>query len=273
MVKRDSKAKMKMFSVFMFFLVPLIHAAEESNPFYEPAATVNVDEKDNSNEAAFQVTIEPRHRTSLSAEVVSQVVKINRKMGQTFKKGDLLIKLNDIIFLSNLKKAESLLEKAKVELDAKKQLYKDNVASLFELKEGESNVATAQADLSLAKKNLDSTSIFAPYDGKVVSVDIEEYETPQIGKVLIEIVDDNVLIGRFLVPSSFLPKLSKGMPFQIQIKETGEKIPVKITRIGSVIDPSSGTVKIETDIDNADHKLQAGMTGRAHFNFTGNSSK
>ena len=203
------------------------------------------------------------------AEVVSQVVKINKKMGQTFKKGELLIKLNDVLFLSNVKKAEASLEKAKVELDAKKQLFKDNVASLFELKEGEANVATAKADLALAKRNYQATDILAPYDGKVISVNIEEYETPQLGKSLIDVVDDNVLIARFLVPSSFLPKIKEGTPFVIQLKETGEKIPVKISRIGSVIDPSSGTVKIEADIDNSKGKIRTGMTGKAIFNLEG----
>jgi RND family efflux transporter MFP subunit len=168
-----------------------------------------------------------------------------------------------------MQKAQAALEKARVELDAKKQLFHDNVASLFELKEGEANVATAKADLALAKRNLEGTSVLAPYDGKVIAVSIEEFETPQLGKPLMETVDDEVLIARFLVPSYLLPRLSLGLPFNVVIRETGEKIPVKISRIGSVIDPSSGTVKIEADIDNRHNKLRAGMTGQAVFNFNG----
>lgn len=240
---------------------------EDSSVFYEPTSTKENGSGKVENESSFQVTIDPRHRTTLSAEIASPVEKIYKKMGESFKKGELLIKLNDVLFQSNLKKAEAAVEKGKVELDAKKQLFQDNVASLFELKDGESNLATAQADLALARRNLDGTAIFAPYDGKVISVDIEESETPQLGKSLIEVVDDKVLIARFLVPSSYLPKLSIGMPFQIVIKETGEKVPVKITRIGSVIDPSSGTVKIEADIDNTKDTLRTGMTGKATFDF------
>jgi len=253
--------------------MPVNGFAQETSPFYNPnKPTKSADDVQNGNESSFQVTIDPRHRTALSAEVASPVKKINKKMGETFKQGELLLKLNDILFLSNMQKAESALEKAQVELDAKKQLFHDNVASLFELKEGEANVATAKADLALARRNLEATSILAPYDGKVIAVDIEEFETPQLGKNLIEVVDDNVLIARFLVPSSYLPKLSVGMPFQILLKETGEKIPVKISRIGSVIDPSSGTVKIEADIENSSNKLRTGMTGRAIFNFNGQNS-
>lgn len=244
--------------------MPLTIYSQEQNPFYEP--NLKDEARPTAAESSFQVTIDPRHRTSLSAEVVSPVVQVNKKMGQTFKKGELLIKLNDVLFVSNLKKAEAALEKARVELDAKNQLFKDNVASLFELKEGQANVATAEADVALAKKNLEATSILAPYDGKVVVVDIEEHETPQLGKPLIEVVDDNVLIARFLVPSSFLPQLNVGTPFQLTLRETKETLPLKVSRIGSVIDPSSGTVKIEADIDNKKNQLRTGMTGKVSFN-------
>lgn len=240
--------------------------SQELSPFYEPAPIDSSGESPNAaGESSFQVTIDPRHRTSLSADVVSPVVRVNKKMGESFKKGELLVKLQDALFLSNMEKAEAALGKAQVELDAKKQLFHDNVASLFELKEGEVDVATAKADLALAKKNLEAATILAPYDGKVIAVDVEEFETPQLGKSLIEVVDDQVLVARFLVPSSFLPQLAVGLPFTIVVRETGESIPAKISRIGSVIDPSSATVKIEADIDNSPNKLRTGMTGKAIF--------
>lgn len=249
-------------------LTPLTIYTQESNPFFDLGSKKDEHQKPDltsSGDDSFQVTIDPRHRTDLSAEVVSPVESINKKMGESFKKGDVLIQLNDVLFASNLKKAESALDKARVELDAKKRLFNDNVASYFELKEGESNLATAQADLTLAKRNLSGTKIIAPYDGKVISVNIEEHEIPQLGKSMIEIVDDQILIARFLVPSSFLPKLKVGMSFEILIMETGQKVPLKISRIGSVIDPSSGTVKIEADIDNSKDSLRTGMTGRTIF--------
>lgn len=267
---KATKTHSLIFGAFLCMCSTGVMHAQQDNTFYEPKGEkASTKDTPSGAESSFQVTIDPRHRTALSAEVVSRVQKINKKMGESIKKGELLIKLNDVLFVSNLKKAESALDRAKVQLAAKKQLFHDNVASLFELKEGESDVATAQADLAMAKRNLEATSILAPFDGKVIAVSIEEHETPQIGKTLIEVVDDKVLIARFLVPSSLLPKLKPGTPFEIVIRETGEKIPAKVSRIGSVIDPSSGTVKIEADINNSSDSLRTGMTGRAVFNFNG----
>lgn len=236
---------------------------EMDSTFEYPDFTAGMDDEEKTD--IFQVTIDPRHRTQLAAEIPSPVLKINKKMGDAFKKGEVLIKLEDTIYLANLNKAKSALEKAKTELDAKKQLFRDNVASLFELKDAESGVATAEADLALAQKNMEATTIEAPYDGKVVSLDIEEFELPQVGKNLIEIVDDKVLIAKILVPSTLLPKIRVGSDFKINVKEVGRAIDAQISRIGAVIDPSSGTLRIESDIDNTKENLVAGMSGRANF--------
>lgn len=216
-------------------------------------------------EEMYQVIIDPLHRTLLSAQIQSPVEKIYKHMGDTFEKGDILIQLNDTVYQNNVKKAEAALNKAQVELDGKKQLFHDNVASLFELKEAEANVATAKADLSVAERDLNATTIKAPYDGKVVTLNIEEHELPQTGKDLIEVVYDKTLLAKLLLPSSMLKDLKVGLPFTIDVNETKQRIQAKILRIGSVLDPSSSTIKIEAEIDNKDGKLKAGMTGKVNF--------
>lgn len=216
-------------------------------------------------ESDFQVIIDPKHRTILSAEIQSPVSEIHKHMGDNFKKGDVLIQLNDIVYQSNLKKAKAVLDRAKVELEGKKQLFQDNVASLFELKEAEANVAIAEAELAIATRDLDSTKVEAPYDGKVVTLGIEAYELPQPGTELIEIVYDKILTAKLLVPTELLEKLKIGQSFTIDIPEANKTITAKIARISSVIDPSSSTFKIEAEIDNSNQDLWAGMKGTANF--------
>ncbi|MEC7840117.1 MAG: efflux RND transporter periplasmic adaptor subunit [Chlamydiota bacterium] len=216
-------------------------------------------------EEMYQVVIDPLHRTQLSAEIQSPVTQINKYMGENFKAGESLIQLDDVVYQSNLKKAQAILDRANVELEAKKQLFNDNVASLFELKEAEANVAVAQADLSIAKRDLDATVVDAPYDGKVVSLNIEEHELTQAGEEIIEIIYDKVLLARLLIPASKLKEIKVGQTFNIEILEANKNFNAVIKRIGSVIDPSSATIRIEAEIDNSDGSLRAGMTGRALF--------
>lgn len=213
----------------------------------------------------FLVILEPYRRTLLFAEVSSPVIKINKRMGDTFKEGDLLIKLDDDIFKSNYEKAKGLILKHQSALEAKEQLFKDKIASHFEVREAEADLANSKAELTMARKNLKASVIKAPYNGKVVELSIEEHELPRSGKELIEIVDDHVLLARFLIPSSLLSQLYIGKPIYIKLNNYDKEIVAKLFRIGSVIDPSSSLIKVEAKIDNKEGILRSGMTGTAYF--------
>ena len=257
---------------FFMLATPLMAATQDSDlvdpysmpltPYSESLETLHFD---GQLADTFQVVIDPISRSRLSTEIQSPVVKISKRLGDAFKKGDTLIELDDAVFAYNLKKNEALLEKAVVELEAQQELYDDNVASLFELKEAEANAAIARSDLSFAEKNMDATAIRAPYDGKVVKLDIEEHELPQKGQELVEVINDKVLVAKLLIPSSMINKISIGSPFKIHLPEADQTLDVTISRIGAVIDPSSSTIQIEADINNDNGNLWAGMTGSADF--------
>jgi len=186
-------------------------------------------------------------------------------MGDHFETGELLIQLDDTIFQATFARALAMLERAKAELAAKKSLFADKIASLFELRDAEASLAKARADLVIARKNLRASSILAPYTGKVVTLFIEEHELPQSNKELMEIIDDHTLIAKLLVPSSLLGKVQVGQALPIHIQEIAATVEATITRIGAVIDPASSTIRIDAEVDNADGYLKAGMIGSTTF--------
>lgn len=221
----------------------------------------HLDNEPQEQSKLYRVILDPYYRTQLAAEVEFPVNKINFRMGDSFNEGDVLILQDLTVLEANKIKAEAILSRAKTEFSAKEQLYREKIASLFELKEAEANVASAYADVILANKNLNAASIKAPYSGKVVELAVEEHELPQPGRKIVEIIDDSTLRARLLLPSNLYTKIKVGDPISIKIRETGDTVTGKITRIGSVIDPSSSTFKAEAEIDNRDNKLRVGMTG------------
>jgi len=219
--------------------------------------------KENVEPRTFRVVLNPNQKTRLSAQVITPVKMIAKRMGESFEEGDVLIKLDDTVFKGYYKKAIAQLEKAQTELEVKAQLFADDIGSLFELKDAQAAVAAALASLTSAEKNLEASTIKAPYSGKVVSLHIENEELPRVGKELIEIVDDHILLAKLLIPSSVLNRVKIGQNIYIRINETQQIVKGKIVRIGATIDPSSATVKLQAEIDNRDGKLKPGMTGRA----------
>ncbi|MEC7838502.1 MAG: efflux RND transporter periplasmic adaptor subunit [Chlamydiota bacterium] len=211
----------------------------------------------------YPVVLHPKQKTQLYAEVDAPIEKILFYMGETFNKGDTLIEIKKDRFIGQYEKTVSFQEKAEAELIATQDLYDDYIASEFELKEAKAKVAEAKADLIFAKDDLSSTTIKAPYSGRVVSVFAEEYELPPTNKQLIEIIDDHTLIAKLLVKVENLQDLKIGKEITITLSSTGNDITAVITRIGAMVDPSSSTIKVEAEVDNSDGKLKAGMIGTA----------
>jgi membrane fusion protein (multidrug efflux system) len=221
-------------------------------------------------EDLLHVILAPYRKTILSAQIstpvlssqVSAPVKaIYKRMGESFKKGDILMIIDDTVYLANLEKARAVLDRGKTVLNARQSLFKDSIASFVDLKDAEAAVATAEAELALAENQVEASTIVAPYNGKVVTLNIEEYELPQPGQALMEIEEDDLLLAKVLVPSQYLKYLSIGKIIQVHLKETNTTVSAKIIRIGAVIDPSSSTIAIDAEINNEDGHLKSGMIG------------
>lgn len=197
----------------------------------------------------------------LSSQVSSQVLKIYKRMGEQFIKDELLILIDEQIYTANLGKAKEALNRAYALLEARTALYKDQIASYLDLKEAQALVASSEAEYVLAKTQLEGARVKAPYAGRVISLAIEEFELPQPGQALIEIENDTTIIAKILVPSIFWRKLALGKWLTVRVRETDEIVEAQIIRIGAVIDPASGTIAIDAEIDNQERHLLPGMTG------------
>jgi len=217
----------------------------------------------NFNSNAFRVILEPIERTKLSAEIRSPIVSVNKKMGEAFEAGEVLIQFENEVFKGNLTRGEAEVEKTWVELEGRKKLYQDKVSSLFDLKKSEADYIKAESELLDAYKKFYATKIIAPYPGKVVSVNIKKYELAEIGRNLIEIINDHILVAKMYLPSYLLKSISLGDTITVRIQETGQIASATITHIGAAIDPASSTFPLEANIDNYDHQLTAGMKGWA----------
>ena len=131
-----------------------------------------------------QGSIIPRTESQLYPEIRGEVVYVSPKLdeGSSFKKGDILLRIDSRDYELDIKAAEASLDDAQTALSIalaesnfeKEQweLSNSGVASdlrvkIPQLKKAESTVAAAEANLEKLKRNLEKTSIKAPYDGLV----------------------------------------------------------------------------------------------------------
>lgn len=132
-----------------------------------------------------QGIVQTHNEVSLSAELAGlvKVVSPRFEAGAYFERGDLLVELDDRdyqtaleIAEAQLKSSEAALELAIQNLSRLSRLSRSNNAAEAEVKEAEATkrqasatVDTNLANVKQAKRDLERTKIFAPFDGRVRS--------------------------------------------------------------------------------------------------------
>lgn len=143
----------------------------------------------------------PRTETTLVSEVSGQVTEVAKNFngGGYFKKGDLLLKIDDRNYIASVKRAKASLASARSRLATEKgqsevayREWKARAANtkrskaatdLYlrkpQLEEAEANLEFAKAELQQAQIDLEHTTIRAPYDCMLRSknVDIGQFIT------------------------------------------------------------------------------------------------
>lgn len=243
--------------------------ADENQPEPDSAAET---EDDSSlfndiylNPNAIHVILEPLHRAILTSQITSPIISIEKNMGESFKTGDVLIKLDDIIYRASLKKALATFSQAELTLKSREELFTADLGSLVELREAQSQYAAAAADVAVARKQLEATTITAPYQGRIVDVYVHDYELAEALEPLLDIIGDDILLARMIVDSSLLNRVNIGTVIDIYFPEANVTVPAEIIRIGAEIDPASSTIRIDAKLENKDYKLTSGMSGMTIF--------
>jgi len=226
----------------------------------QSAPTATTDENTRERLAA---VIKSQEIAVLSSQIDGVVSSVEVRPGDSFNVGDVLLTLDCTLQTASVNKASAELEFNRNEYKSFKALEKLNSSTKMELARSGAEFAKAKAELEVATYQAEQCQIKAPFDGVVVQTWVEPFENIQAKTQLLRIVNNNVLSVEFLVPSDQLASLSKGMPFSLNVMETGDEYQLQIDRIIPIVDSVNRTVKVMAELDANDVELWAGMSGWA----------
>ncbi|HYP68196.1 MAG TPA: efflux RND transporter periplasmic adaptor subunit [Thiobacillaceae bacterium] len=120
-------------------------------------------------------------RIELTTRVPGVVEEVRVGVGQRVKKGEVLVKLNTVVYEARVKEAQAEVERsrldeddAKKDLDRAEELYRRTVTSTTELDaarlkyaRAKAGLMAADAHLTIAQKNLTDAVLRAPFNGVV----------------------------------------------------------------------------------------------------------
>ena len=184
-------------------------------------------------------------KVSISSEIAARVEKINFLMGDAFNKGDILISFDCKLYNAQLEVIKADHKSAQVQLKNDKELLDMRSIGELQYQLSESALKKAEAELTIAKLNVERCNIVAPYKGRVMDVYTNVFTSIEQRQPLMDIVGDGLLEAAVVVPSKWLD--------------------AKIISLGAAVDAASQTIELKAQFNEKYESLIPGMSGIVKF--------
>lgn len=229
---------------------------------------------------------EPIERSIVSTNEIGIVREISVSEGDYVKQGQMMGRLNDEVLKQSLRMARarvdssanidalrSRMEMLEQRTNKVQELANDGHANPYELEQIRTEFVTATSeyraavdekglnkiDVERIEAQLKERKIEAPFDGFVVQIHKSPGELitgtePQFATL----VKLDELKAKFYLRATELEKLNVGDEFQIRMGVAKELRNVFVSYVSPIIDPDSGTGRVDVTITNKDLKIRSG---------------
>ena len=219
-------------------------------------------------------TLQPRDAATINAEVSGSVVQTYVDRGEQVKRGQILLRIDDLAERQSFLSAQSAARSAKlVEENAQSDLRRDTrlyeagaiaerdlEAAKRALAAARAASADANARLATAREQLDKTSVTAPLAGKVSERPVNAGDVVQPGTPLVTVIDPSSMRLEAAVPSDEVSGIEVGAPVRFTVSGYGDRtFTGRVERINPAVDPTTRQVIIYVSIPNSTSKLVAGL--------------
>ncbi|HEY2802196.1 MAG TPA: efflux RND transporter periplasmic adaptor subunit [Chthoniobacterales bacterium] len=205
-------------------------------------------------------SVSPVQGAMVSAELGGTVSQILFQNGGTAKKGDVLMRLDASSETAQLKTAEADLALAKSDLDRARDLARRKVISQSELDSAESKFRQKTGTVDNMRSFIAKKEVHAPFDGQLGIREVNVGQTINAGQLVVALTALNPVYVDFALPQQNLPNLAEGLEVRVQSDAMpDEKFEGKLTAINSMVDPVTRNVTLQATLDNRKHDLRPGM--------------
>ena len=150
-------------------------------------------------------------------------------------------------------------EFAKRKAERNKDLYNDDILTIHERDEIETELLIAETELRLKKQELALRTVYSPINGVVVDRFNNKGEYVNIDPIMDLATLDPLHID-LLLPANYFGQITLGQ--KLMIKPESDTIDARIAKViivDPLIDPASGTFRVQLVMSNPDNKIPAGI--------------
>ena len=196
-------------------------------------------------------SVTSKENIMISAEASGRITSIPAKEGQTVKKGQVLMRIENETVANQLAEAKAAFDLAKATFEKRKNLWDQSIGSEIEYLQAKTNYESARSRLAQIRTQFENTIIKSPIKGSVDEINVNEGEFVNMGMPIVRVVDlDNVEIEAEL-SEEYLVSVHKGDTVTVKIPALGISMKTPISFVSQVINPNNRSFKIKVNLDNS----------------------
>jgi RND family efflux transporter MFP subunit len=202
---------------------------------------------------------------SILSETSGKILSVNGNMGDKIRIGQVLVTVEREVVESQYQLAKINLELAEKDLARYDNLAGGEAVTQQQLEAAKLKYQNALTQFTLAKKQLENTSIRAPVNGVISQRMVEEGSFLLPSMPVFTVLEQNRMVFTVGVAEKDVLTLGAGQKVLVSMDAfPGKDIAGSIRGISTVPD-LSGRYQVEVELTNPDGELMAGMNGKATF--------
>ncbi len=238
-------------------------------------------------ETSGPITVE--NQVDVVAEREGVVAEIVVSDAASVRQGQVLARLDDRQLQADRDAAASMMEASaaelknyemgqklvEIDLDRDEKMYQANlitrqqldhsrtrvIGAKYEVEREHGRYQSAESQLKSLDAELSKTRIVAPFAGVVARRYIRKGQRVKPGDKLFWVTETRPLRVQFMVPESFAGKVHAGDQIEVQATADSElSCKARITLVSPVVDPASGTMDVQAQLESPPRGLLPGMS-------------
>ena len=209
--------------------------------------------------------IEPSIDVKLGSPVDGVIADIRVDRGASVHRGQPLVLLNSQLEAAAVDSARGKAEFAKRKAERNDELYKQQLISVQERDQLETEARLAVLELREREANLRLRTIFSPIDGVVVDrLMAPGDQISRAAGAILRLMRIDPLYVEVVAPAALFGRIRVGASAQVTPDGLSQQKPyaAKVTVIDRVIDAASGTFRVRLELRNPNHAIPAGLRCR-----------
>jgi len=233
-------------------LLVLISACDSETQISEPPSlrlvrTIEITPPEDEFWREFPGVVEAAQKAELSFRVSGSLKKMPAKEGDIVKKDQLLAQLDDTDFIIQLTSRKAEYDQVASDYNRGKSLVDKGLISRADFDKLKAQEESAKSALDAANKNLDYTSLRAPFAGRIAKRFVENFEEVSAKQPIFALQDLSALAIKVDVPESLMIRVKQGAKPHVNAyfdQIPGKAFPITLKEVATQPDENSKTYEV-----------------------------